>query len=291
MAVTIETDHLKAVLNEKGAELASLKRKDTDIEYIWQADPNYWKRHAPVLFPIVGSLKDNTYVYKDKSYRLSQHGFARDMDFELIEQRKDAASFRLKSTKVTKKVYPFDFELIIGYSLGGDGLTVNYQVKNTTDEEMYFSIGGHPAFNVPLEDHLSFTDYFIDPSPMKSRINLPLKDGLIDLQQRTLGQTNTSIALNHELFKNDALIYETKGLNAFTIRSEKSPHSVTLTFKDFSYVGIWSTYPTQSPFVCLEPWVGIADTTETSGDLTEKVGIQKLAANDTFHTKYAIVVK
>ncbi|GAA3023070.1 aldose 1-epimerase family protein [Tetragenococcus solitarius] len=291
MAVTIETDHLKAVLNEKGAELASLKRKDADIEYIWQADPEFWKRHAPVLFPIVGSLKNGTYSYKGKTYQLPQHGFARDMNFELIEQKEDAASFRLKSTEETKKVYPFDFELVIGYVLGGDGLTVDYQVKNTADEEMYFSIGAHPAFNIPLEDSLTFTDYYVDPSPAKSRIHLPLKDGLIDLKQRTLGQTNTSIALNHELFKNDALIYETKGLNSFAIRTEKSPHSVTVSFKDFSYVGIWSTYPTKSSFVCIEPWVGIADTTESSGDLTEKLGIQKLAAQDIFHTKYAIVVK
>ncbi|AYW45187.1 aldose 1-epimerase family protein [Tetragenococcus koreensis] len=291
MGITIETNHLKAVLDEKGAELTSLKRKDADIEYIWQADPKYWKRHAPVLFPIVGSLKANTYTYKGKSYHLPQHGFARDMVFELIDQKEDAVSFRLKSTEETKKMYPFDFELTIGYALGGDGLTVDYQVKNTADDEMYFSIGGHPAFNVPLEDSFEFTDYYVDPSPMKSRINLPLKEGLIDLEQRTLGQTNTTIALNHELFENDALIYETKGLNSFAIRNEQSKHSVTLSFKNFSYVGIWSTYPKESPFVCIEPWVGVADTLESTGELTGKLGIQKLAAQDTFHTKYAIVIK
>lgn len=291
MAITIETDHLKAVLNEKGAELTSLKRKDVDIEYIWQADPKHWKRHAPVLFPIVGSLKEDAYTYQGKTYHLSQHGFARDMVFEVIEQKADAASFRLQSTATTKEMYPFDFELIIEYVLGGDGLTVDYQVRNPADNEMYFSIGGHPAFNVPLEDSMAFTDYYIDPSPMKSRINLSLKDGLIDFEQRTLGQTNTTIALNHELFKNDALIYETKGLNAFTIRNEKSPHSVTLTFKNFPYVGFWSTYPQESPFVCIEPWAGLADTLTASGELSEKLGIQKLAAHDSFHTKYAIVVK
>lgn len=291
MAVTIETDHLKAVLNEKGGELASLKRKDNDIEYIWQADPAYWKRHAPVLFPIVGALKNGNYTYNGRTYQLPPHGFARDMVFEVIEQKADAVTFRLQSTAETKEMYPFDFELVIGYALGGDGLTVDYQVKNPASEEMYFSIGGHPAFNVPLDDELDFTDYYLDPSPMKSRINLSLKEGLIDLDQRTLGQTNTTIALNHELFKNDALIYETKGLNSFTIRSDKSPHLVSVSFKNFPYVGFWSTYPQESPFVCIEPWAGLADTFDTSGKLTEKLGMQKLAAHDMFHTKYAIVIK
>ncbi len=292
MDITIETAHLKAVIATDGAELTSLKSKDTDIEYIWQADPAHWARHAPVLFPFVGSLKDNQYTYQGKTYELPQHGFARDMAFELLEKTEDAASFVLESTPETKKVYPFDFKLILTYELGGDGLVVKYRVENASaEEEMYFSIGGHPAFNVPLEEGLTFEDYYLQPSPMKSRVILPLKGRYIDLDQRTLGQTNTNISLTHEMFKNDALIFETKGLNSFTIRSEKSPHSVTLAYNNLPYVGIWSTYPVASPFVCIEPWEGVADTHSATGELTEKLGIRKLAANEVYETKYSITVK
>ncbi|HPJ00564.1 MAG TPA: aldose 1-epimerase family protein, partial [Enterococcus sp.] len=170
-------------------------------------------------------------------------------------------------------------------------IVVKYRVENPTGEEMYFSIGGHPAFNVPLEEGLSFEDYFLEPSPMKSRVIVPLRGRYVNLDQRTLGQTNTNIALTHDLFKNDALIFETIGLNSFSIRSENSPHSVTLTYNNMPYVGIWSTYPVESPFVCIEPWEGIADTHDATGELTEKLGIRKLDAHEVFETKYSITVK
>ncbi|WP_207940889.1 hypothetical protein DOK78_001566 [Enterococcus sp. DIV2402] len=291
MDITIETPHLKAVISTHGAELKSLKSKETEIEYIWQADPKHWARHAPVLFPFVGSLKDNQYTYQGKTYELPQHGFARDMEFSVLEQKEDAVSFILEDTPETKKVYPFDFKLVLSYELGGDGIVVKYRVENPTGEEMYFSIGGHPAFNVPLEEGLSFEDYFLEPSPMKSRVIVPLRGRYVNLDQRTLGQTNTNIALTHDLFKNDALIFETIGLNSFSIRSENSPHSVTLTYNNMPYVGIWSTYPVESPFVCIEPWEGIADTHDASGELTEKLGIRKLDAHEVFETKYSITVK
>lgn len=292
MDITIETEHLTAVVSTDGAELTSLKSKETDIEYIWQADPKYWKRHAPVLFPFVGALKDNQYTYQGKTYQLSQHGFARDMEFQVIEQNKDSVRLMLESTTATKEVYPFDFKLIIAYELGGDGIVVKYYVENPAEEAMYFSIGGHPAFNVPLVDDLSFEDYYLEPSPMKSRLMLPLKDGYVDLAQRTLGQTNTNIALTRELFKVDTLIFETKGLNSFSIRSEKSPHSITLTYNNLPYLGIWAgNYGLEAPFVCIEPWEGVADTTDSTGELTEKLGIRKLDAKDTYETKYAITIK
>lgn len=291
MTVTIENDQLRAKIALHGAELQSLVSKTTDLEYIWQADPKYWGKHAPVLFPIVGALKEDSYQYKGKTYHMSKHGFARDMDFALLEKNDDSASFILKATEKTKAIFPFDFELIIRYELGGDGLTVKYEVENLAEDEMFFSIGGHPAFNVPLEKDLNFEDYYLAFSPRKSRLSLPLEGNYIDLEQRTLGQTNTNLALTHDMFKNDAVIFETKGLNAISICSEKSPHSVTLSYKDMPYVGIWSPYPTESPFVCIEPWCGIADTTDATGELIEKLGIQQLAGREKLTTKYAITVK
>lgn len=291
MTVTITAGHLQATIAEKGAELQSLFDSHIDLEYIWQADPKHWGKHAPILFPIVGALKNDSYVYQGKTYHLPRHGFARDMDFEVIDQRDDYVLFQLESSTATKAVYPFAFCLHVSYELGGDGLVVKYKVKNSGQEDMLFSIGGHPAFNVPLEKGLTFEDYYLAFSPKKSRVKLPLKGNYIDYEQRTLGQTNTDLSLTHEMFENDALIFETKGLQSFSIRSEKSPHSVTLSYNQMPYVGFWSTYPTKSPFLCIEPWCGIADTIESNGDLKDKVGMQILAANTDFETKYSITVK
>lgn len=289
--VTIETQTLCATITTHGAELVSLKSKETGLEYIWQGNPEFWARHAPVLFPIVGSLKNNEYRYQGKTYQMSQHGFARDKEFQLIEKTETTARFLLESSADTKEIYPFDFKLIITYDLGGDGILTSYQVTNPADEVMYFSIGGHPAFNVPLEEGLTFEDYYLQTSPMKSRILVPISDGKIDLSGRTLYQTNTNLSFSRELFNHDALIFETKGLNSFMICSEKSDHSVRLSYNQLPYVGIWSPYPKEAPFVCIEPWQGITDSVTASGELTEKVGIQKLAPKETYLMKYAITVK
>ena len=291
MTVQIENEFLIATFAEEGAELVSLQSKETGIEYIWQGNPEFWARHAPVLFPIVGRLKEDTYMYQNQAYHLTQHGFARDQVFDVIEKGGEEVSFSLKSTKETKKKYPFDFELVITYTLEHQELTVNYQVENTGKEEMYSGIGGHPAFNVPLESSLTFEDYYLSFSPKKSRTQIPLAGPFIDLANKTLAQTNTSFDLTHQLFENDAMIFETKGQTAITIATDESDHQVTLSYPEMPFVGIWSPTPKEAPFVCIEPWCGIADAVDATGQLAEKFGINKLPANELFKTQYMISVK
>jgi len=291
MTVHIENEFLTATFAEKGAELISLKAKENGLEYIWQADPNYWARHAPVLFPIVGRLKEDTYHYQNQAYHLSQHGFARDLDFEVIEKGAETVAFALSATAETKKNYPFDFHLVITYSLTGQELTVHYQVENSGQETMYFSIGGHPAFNVPLDSSLSFEDYYLSFTPKKSRTQIPLQGPYADFENKTLAQTNTDVNLTHAIFQNDALIFETKGTNSFCIMSDESPHSITLTITDMPFVGIWSPAAKKAPFVCIEPWCGIADAVQTNGVLSDKIGINQLSPAGRFQTSYTISVK
>ncbi|MDH6363156.1 galactose mutarotase-like enzyme [Enterococcus sp. PF1-24] len=291
MQLSIESPQIVAKFNTHGAELTSLVLKESGLEYLWQGDPEFWGRQAPVLFPFVGRLKDDQYRYQGKTYQMGQHGFARDMEFAVLEQKADEISFILQSSPETKKNYPFDFDLIVSYRLGGEGILVTYQVKNTGSEEMHFSVGGHPAFNVPLTEALTFEDYYLNFSPKRTRIRVPLKGPYLDLERRTLGQTNNNIMLTRDLFVEDALVYETKDLNAYTIRSEKSPHSVTLSFNRMNHVGLWSPYPKEAPFVCIEPWCGVADTVEFAGELNEKYAINHLAANEEFTTEYAITLK
>lgn len=291
MTVKLENDYLQAIIAEDGAELISLKSKQTGLEYIWQGDSTYWNRHAPVLFPIVGRLKDDQYTYEDKTYTMKQHGFARDSLFEVIEAGPELASLSLKSSAETKKNYPFDFELIISYKLEKDQIITSYQVENTGEKIMYFSIGGHPAFNVPLDPALTFDDYYFQFAPQKSRIQIPLKGPYADFEHKTLGQTNTSMDLRHDLFENDAVIFETIGTNTFTIASDESDPSVSLSNQDMPYVGIWSPYGKKAPFVCIEPWYGIADGLTASGNLTEKIGIQMLSSGSLFKTAYTICAR
>lgn len=291
MTVQIENDYLIATIAEDGAELISLKSKKNNIEYIWQGDPAFWGRHAPVLFPVVGRLKDDQYTYENQTYPMGQHGFARDSLFEVIEHGAELVSLSLKSTKESKKIYPFEFELILSYVLEEDNLIVKYQVENTGNADMYFSIGGHPAFNVPLEQELTFDDYYLSFSPKKSRTQIPLAGPFADFEHKTLRQTNTSLDLRRELFKEDAIIFETKGVNTFTIETDEGPHSISLSFTDMPYVGVWSPYPQEAPFVCIEPWCGIADEVNTTGNLVDKKGINKLVTADIFKTQYTLTAK
>lgn len=288
MSVTITNDFLEATINEKGAELVSLRANE--IEYIWQADPQYWGRHAPILFPFVGRLKDNQYSYQGKTYPIGQHGFARDKEFKVLEQTKEKVTLVLISDEETKKVYPFDFSLTVSYEIWGEGVRIRFDVENIGEEEMIFALGGHPAFNIPLTDELQFDDYFIAFSPQKSRVKIPLDGPFTNLDQKTIGQTNTNIQLSRGLFKEDALIYETRGLNAYTLGSEESSHSVTLAYNNIPYVGLWSPYPTEAPFVCIEPWWGFADTVDSNGRLEDKEGMNRLAGNEHFKTEFSITV-
>lgn len=291
MTVTIQSEQLTVQIDEKGAELHSIRNRQTEIEYLWQGDKAYWGRRAPILFPIVGRLKEDRYTYKGKEYFLNQHGFARDSVFSLLEYTETTARFELVSNAETKTVYPFDFSLIVAYEVIEQKVVVAYEVKNThTSETMYYSIGGHPAFNVPLTEDTRFDDYYLEFFPRRSRTQIPLKGPFADVANKTLVQTNTSFQIKRELFQNDALIFETRGKNTFSIRSEKTSHAVEFTFEDYPYLGIWSVPDKEAPFVCIEPWHGIADTVNASGKLNEKLGIQTLSPLETFATHFTIEV-
>ncbi|MGX7059230.1 aldose 1-epimerase family protein [Vagococcus humatus] len=288
---TLENPEVKATFQPLGAELSSFIQKSSGIEYIWQGDPEFWGRKAPVLFPIVGRLKEDQYCYKGKTYSMTQHGFARNQIFTLEEKTDTSLTFLLTSNNQTREMYPFEFELRIRYTLTQNVLAVQYQVTNPADAPLYFSIGGHPGFNVPLTDKEVFEDYYLHYSPQKSRTRIPLQGAFIDPAKKTLGQTNSDIDLTREWFKQDALIYETRGRHSFKICTDEHDHSVKVTTLNMPYVGIWSPYPKEAPFVCIEPWCGIADAVDSSGELTEKLGINHLPPHASFHCEYDITIR
>ncbi|WP_321433661.1 aldose 1-epimerase family protein [Trichococcus flocculiformis] len=287
--VVLENADLRVEILKKGAEIRSVLSKLTDTEYIWQADKNYWGRHAPLLFPIVGKLKDDQFEYNDAIYHMSQHGFARDMTFDVEGNDNDSVKLSLKDTSETQKVFPFKFLLVVEYQLIANRLTTSYSVTNLdNDETMYFSIGAHPGFKVPLESQTRFEDYYIEVSPEKTRNFIPVTEEVL-LQTKNIVQTDQSkFELTRELFKDGVIILETAGSTRVTLKSDKSERKIAIDYTDMPYLGLWTTYPDEGEFVCIEPWCGIADAYDSNGKFSEKKGINSLNPETSFTTHYQI---
>lgn len=287
----IKNDKICATFDRKGAELVSLKDVATGLEFLWQADADFWGRHAPILFPIVGKLKGDKYIYDEKEYALSQHGFARDQVFRVQSETPNSLSFSLSSNEETKESYPFDFQLLICYQIHKNHLVVNYRVTNKGKSKMYFGIGGHPAFNVPLDSNLDFEDYHIKLESTEPVSRLPLDGAYIHLEKKTVVQKLLDIPLRHDIFSQDALIYATTGPTKLTLEAQNSASKVVVSYDQMPFVGLWSPFPKKAPFVCLEPWQGLADTIDSKGELTQKLGINQLEPNRDFECSYTIHVE
>jgi galactose mutarotase-like enzyme len=269
--IRIENEKLTISINAKGAELHSIENKELTLEYLWGGDPEYWGKHAPVLFPIVGTLKEDTYYFEGKAYNLSRHGFAREMKFDTLSHDNTKASFELKSNSETKEAFPFEFVLRIHYSLEGNKLVNKYEVVNNDEKTLYFSIGGHPAFNVPLQEGSTYNDYYLEFDTAETVPRWPLHDGLIRTQPEDFLHNERKIYLSHNLFAKDAIVLKHLKSKTVSLRSGASKHGLTMTIEGFPYLGIWAA--PEAPFVCIEPWCGIADSLHHNQQLVSKEGI------------------
>ncbi|KRD58092.1 aldose epimerase [Flavobacterium sp. Root935] len=282
MTTTISNSILSASIKHSGAELFSIKDNQNN-EYIWEGNPDFWGKHSPVLFPIVGTLKNNSYKINDKEYHLPRHGFARDMEFELIDKSENRAVFSLQSSTETLTKYPFEFELQLIYTLNESSLTLEYKVINKGDTTMPFSIGAHPAIALPG----NFDDYALEFEKEEALKYYILENDLISSQTKILETTHNIVPLNYELFKNDALIFKTLESKSLIILKDSKPY-VKVAYNDFPSLGIWTKE--NAPFICIEPWLGYSDTDENSGDLYEKEGILTLEENKSFDAKFSITI-
>ncbi|PEY37695.1 LACX protein [Bacillus cereus] len=289
MIATIQNEKVIVSISEKGAEFESVRLKEDNTEYLWQGDSKYWGRRAPILFPIVGRLVDNTYYVDDKPYSLTQHGFARDLIFSVQEQSETKITYAVTSNQETLQKYPYEFELYVSYELDDQNIHVTYEVINPTSKEMLFSIGAHPGFNCPLVEGESFTDYHLSfNSPEHLETNV-LKGPFLSKEKQLIVENEAELPLTYDLFKNDALIFENMNTNEISIRSHKHNKFVKVAFEGFPFVGIW-TPGNDAPFLCIEPWYGIADEVEPAKDFKEKKGVQSLQANGTFTCHYSITI-
>lgn len=289
MNYEIKNKFIKAKINSFGAELNSLKRVDTNLEYLWQGDAKFWARHSPILFPIVGRLKDDSYTYKNQKYNMTQHGFARDKEFELVRNEDDFIEFRLKNDEKTLEIYPFSFELYLSYKLENSSLIVFYKVINKSDDKILFSIGAHPAFNWTLNENEKKEDYFLEFENIKSTKRYFLNDLGLVYKNEELEIEDNKIFLDEELFKNDALVFNDKNIKNLTLKNINNENFVKLSFDNFSYLGIWSK-PTGAPFICIEPWFGVADNFESNQDFENKKDLISLENDEVFSCFYSIEV-
>jgi galactose mutarotase-like enzyme len=286
--ISISNDILTIRVAKKGAELQSVFHQENQIEYMWSGGAA-WPKRSPVLFPIVGGLKDNTYNVVGTDYELSRHGFARDNIFEVVEQTDSSATFLLRSNDQIKSVYPFNFLFLVKYELQQNKVVITFTVENIGVPDLLFSVGAHPAFAVPLVNGTNYEDYYLQFNKTENAGRWPLTDdGLIDKEPTPFLQNEDNLPLKKELFYKDALVFKDLQSKSISIVSDKTEHGVKVEFDGFPYMGIWAAK--DADFVCIEPWCGIADTVNSTGRLEDKEGIQTLVANEEFSRTYSIEV-
>ena len=284
---TIENDHLRIAIDAKGAELKSVYSKSTGLEYLWGGDPAYWAKTSPVLFPIVGTLKENTFQYRGQKYILPRHGFAREKEFAVSDQKGDAITFSIESNADTLAVYPFLFTFFLVYRLTGNELTVRYRVQNSGEGSMFFSVGGHPAFKVPLVEGTRYEDYKLVFEKEETADRWPIsKEGLIEKLPQPLLRQTRELPLTKELFKDDALVLKQLESQWVQLASDKTPHGLRFSFPGFPYLGLWAA--PGADFLCIEPWCGIADPVDSDGQLLHKEGIVPLAPEEEFSREWVV---
>lgn len=288
--IIIESDLLRVAINQVGAELSQLHSKTSGKEYLWDANPAVWASHAPVLFPTIGALKNNTYFYEGKSYQLPKHGFIRNnAAVEVVGQESNSVTLRLSTSETTLAVYPFEFKFLITYSVEGNKLTVAHQVVNTGTTSLLFSLGAHPGFKCPINEGESYEDYFLEFEQKETAETWELAgDGLVSNTTIPVLTDTKTLPLHSHIFDKDALIFKNLKSRKVTLRSKKSSQSVAVDYPDFNYLGIWAK-PGAS-FVCIEPWLGIADSFDTNQDFASKEGILRLEAGKNFQASYSVII-
>lgn len=292
MKFILENENIKISANTFGGELNNLILKKDNTEYLWNGDEKYWKYHSPILFPIVGKVLNNKYRTEGNEYELPQHGLARTKEFTMIEKDDTHIVFELLWSEDTLKVYPYKFSLRLSYELLENGVKVGYNVKNLDDKEIYFSIGGHPAFMCPLLEGEKFEDYYFELNEKEnaSIMELATNEGYFTGKNKEFLNNSNIINLNLELFKYDALVFSNLKSNLITLKSNKNNKELTMDFTGFPYLALW-TKPTGAPFICIEPWYGHADYGDFTGELKDKQGIEKLSINKEFKAEYSLFIK
>lgn len=288
----LSNDKITLQIAEAGAELTSIVANGT--EYLWQADPKFWQRHSPVLFPIVGRVWNNRYTHEGKSYELGQHGFARDMDFQLSYEEENAVVYSLESNAETLAKYPFPFILEIGYRLKDNHIEVIWNVQNTGDKEMHFQIGAHPAFYYRDFNASDDIHAYISISPTQKELQYicPVEKGCVSPERHTLVQKEGLMEIGRDTFACDTYIFDNSQVNSLVLCDKEKKPYLSMQFNT-PLVAIWSPSAAHPdvPFICLEPWYGRCDRVGYNGELKDREWIQHLKPGKSFTGGYTITLE
>ena len=289
---SLKNDLLQINIKSKGAELCNITSVKNNTEFMWQANPEIWGSHAPNLFPIIGSMKDDSYIYNDQVYTMPKHGFARHNDnFKIKNQTDSNITFSLVSSDDLYAMYPFLFELEITFTLSKNKLTVNHTVINSDKKPLFFSLGGHPAFNCPLSKDEVYKDYYLEFEKTENSKSylLNMNNGLLTKKTKPVFSEGSRINLRPDLFIEDALILKDLKSRIVSLKHNSKGKVLTVEFEDFKQLGIWAK--PNAPYVCIEPWLGIADNETTDQNIENKEGILKLEAGSVFNASYSIEIE
>lgn len=287
---TLENETLRISIRETGAELCGITSVQTGMDYLWDGDPAVWASYAPVLFPIVGELKESTYLYQGNQYQLPRHGIVRNNPkVRLTDKNENTLTLTLDYDEDTLLVYPFRFRFDTIYILEQNQIIVQHRVENRGENEMYFSVGGHPAFCCPRHKHEAYNDYYLEFERAETVSRWLITDkGLLSGRTEPVLTGTAVLPLTHELFNEDALVFKDLLSTSVSLKSSKSPEVVTVRYSDFPYLGIWAK--PQGDYVCIEPWLGVADSQQTDQQFETKEGLIRLASQATFVATYTIEI-
>ena len=280
--ITIFNEYLTATFSELGAELKSLKCEGK--EYIWNGDPAFWSGSSPILFPICSGLKDDEFIFEGKTYSMPKHGFAKGETFVVDEIKNDRVVFLLSSKNCPKDNYPFEYEFRIVYTLVGKKIIVEYKIDNLTDGDMYFSIGAHEGYYCPE----GIENYEIIFEEKENLDAYQLVGPLLSFDTKNYGKDTKTLQLDSSIYENDCFIFKNLNSKSLILRNKTTDQKVELKFEGFPYLLIW-TVP-NAPYVCIEPWCGITDNVNTTKQISEKEGIEKIEKNGSFSRLHSLEI-
>jgi galactose mutarotase-like enzyme len=320
---TIENRRLRVTISSLGGELQSVTalrdepqhadapsadcvgrgRERSGVEYLWQGDPAYWSDRAINIFPYIGRLTDGMYRHRGRTYEMDIHGFLKDTDMDVTSKSDDSVTYRMTDTDATRRYYPFSFALELSYRLDSDRLYTMFRVYNTGDEDMYFGLGGHPGFRVPVAGGEAFDDYFLEFPAAKNVTQILMSDACLTTGETRAfpldgendnrlppgGKEHLVLPLRHDLFDRDAIVLGDTG-GRVALKSRRSDRGVDLAYLDMKYLGLWHTPRTDAPFVCIEPWTSLPSRDGVIEELSEQENLITLAAGGEYRNTWSITL-
>lgn len=287
MNYKIGNDKIEITARSHGGEIISAKSKQYDREYLWNGDPEYWKYSAPILFPIIGKVKNGKYKVDGKEYELPRHGLARVSEFEMVKKTDNELTFELKYSDESLKVYPYKFLLQSNYKIEDNKVFITYSVQNIDDKKIYFSLGSHIAYMCDITSDESKNSYLqFEKHENSDRLKLSADGFMYNKKEECLKDTDT-IKLKKELFKDDALIFDDLKSDYIKVKSPDSDRELKMNFKEFPYLAIWSPM-NEGQFISIEPWFGHADYDDFDDEFCKKEGSVALDVNKKFRCTFSI---